>query len=125
MPKIKKTNPRNMTTLARAGRDLKRDLTIFLKDGIFFTLLRGRSTRIVRSTEKLKIPGIKVNHPKTTTRKSRTFHASFRYAHFPIINPFAMIFKIASIVKKHKKYISASSTNIFRQFLLLSLSLKL
>ena len=36
-----------------------------------------------------------------------------------------MIFMTASIVKKHKKYISASSTNVFLLFLLLSSSLKL
>ena len=78
MPKIKKTKTRKMTTLARSGRDLKRDFTIFLKDGIFFTLLRGRSTRIVRSDETLKIPGIKLSHPQTTTRKSSTFHELFR-----------------------------------------------
>ena len=76
VPKIK--NPRKLTIFSWAGRDLKRDLNIFLNAGIFFTFLREPNISIVRRMERLTIPGIKVIRPKKTTRKSTTFHASFR-----------------------------------------------
>ena len=78
MPKTMKINSRKIATLARSGRDRNRDMTIFRNDRICFTLLSGRSTRIVRNADTFAIPGINPSHPITTTRKSSMFHASLR-----------------------------------------------
>ena len=114
IPNIIRIKRRNTTTLASAGKDFINDETSTRIFSIFFTLLKGRSTRIARNAVRFATPGSSPTQPTTTTKKSRTFHGSRIYVRSSAINPIATIFMKHSSVNKIQNQSSELSTRSFR-----------
>jgi len=108
MPKIKNMKPRKIITLASPFIDLNRADTYFLKLGIVFSPLSGRSTLSVRrplrfTPFRLSTSRINSTSPEITIIKSRAFHGSLKYVLWPAQNPSEKILIIASSKKISRK----------------------
>ena len=110
------------TVFPMGFNDDNKDVTTSFKPGALFIALRGLKVRIIlRILSKLSTRIlfsaialiIKSTSDAITKKKSIIFHPSFRYAFFPMIKPFAIIFKIASKVNMNVKRLFA----LFKFFL--------
>lgn len=84
--------------------------------GIAESDLKGLNILNVRKPVMLPIFGRKESKAVTTTVKSNQFQASLKYDPSDIMNPKAIIFKVASLVNTIAKNISELSTNLFPQY---------